>query len=395
MATANKSGNLYLKLVPIMLSFFAMSFVDLVGTGTNFIKKDFGLSDTMAGLFPLMVFLWFLIFSVPTGLLMNRIGRRKTVLISLVVTALALLLPVLTIPMPHNTASFTIMLVSFCLLGIGNAIMQVSLNPLLSNIVHGDRLASALTLGQFVKAIGSFVAPIIAGWAALEFGNWKLLYPIFTGISILAVLSLGVTKIEEEDEKGEASTFRQCLALLGNGFVLLAFLGLVCHVGIDVGMNLTAPKILQERLGIGIEQAAYATSIYFLFRTIGSFAGAFLLARFAARPFFLVSVLMMIVALAGLFFTHDKTVISICIALFGLGNSNVFSVVFSQALLHMPDKKNEVSGLMIMGLFGGAVFALPMGMAADSLGSQAGALAVMMIGVLYLLFFTKKIRTNR
>lgn len=215
MATANKSGNLYLKLVPIMLSFFAMSFVDLVGTGTNFIKKDFGLSDTMAGLFPLMVFLWFLIFSVPTGLLMNRIGRRKTVLISLVVTALALLLPVLTIPMPHNTASFTIMLVSFCLLGIGNAIMQVSLNPLLSNIVHGDRLASALTLGQFVKAIGSFVAPIIAGWAALEFGNWKLLYPIFTGISILAVLSLGVTKIEEEDEKGEASTFRQCLALLG------------------------------------------------------------------------------------------------------------------------------------------------------------------------------------
>ena len=169
MATANKSGNLYLKLVPIMLSFFAMSFVDLVGTGTNFIKKDFGLSDTMAGLFPLMVFLWFLIFSVPTGLLMNRIGRRKTVLISLVVTALALLLPVLTIPMPHNTASFTIMLVSFCLLGIGNAIMQVSLNPLLSNIVHGDRLASALTLGQFVKAIGSFVAPIIAGWGALEF----------------------------------------------------------------------------------------------------------------------------------------------------------------------------------------------------------------------------------
>ena len=101
MATANKSGNLYLKLVPIMLSFFAMSFVDLVGTGTNFIKKDFGLSDTMAGLFPLMVFLWFLIFSVPTGLLMNRIGRRKTVLISLVVTALALLLPVLTIPMPQ------------------------------------------------------------------------------------------------------------------------------------------------------------------------------------------------------------------------------------------------------------------------------------------------------
>lgn len=394
MTTSDKQGNLFLKLIPVMLSFFAMSFVDLVGTGTNFIQKDFQLTDTQAGFLPLMIFLWFLIFSIPTGLLMNRIGRRKTVIISLVVTLLALLLPVLTIPMPHNTLSFGIMLASFCLLGIGNAIMQVSLNPLLSNIVHGDKLASALTFGQFVKAIGSFVAPLIAGWAAVQFGNWKLLYPVFMGISLLAVLSLGMTKIREDDEKGKPSTFRECIALLGNGFVLLAFLGIVCHVGIDVGMNLTAPKILMERTGLDIEAAAYATSIYFLFRTIGSFAGAFLLVRFAARPIFLVSVLLMVASLAGLFLFSEPAPIHVCIALFGLGNASIFSVVFSQALLHMPDKKNEVSGLMIMGLFGGAVFSLPIGAVSDAMSSQTGALAVMMVGVLYLLFFATKIRKS-
>lgn len=282
MATANKSGNLYLKLVPIMLSFFAMSFVDLVGTGTNFIKKDFGLSDTMAGLFPLMVFLWFLIFSVPTGLLMNRIGRRKTVLISLVVTALALLLPVLTIPMPHNTASFTIMLVSFCLLGIGNAIMQVSLNPLLSNIVHGDRLASALTLGQFVQG-----DRLVRRSDHRRVGRPRV-RKLETALPDLhGYLNSGRAVARRNEDRGGGREGRSLHVptvprAAGQRIRAARLSGNRLPRGYRRRHDLTAPKILQERLGIGIEQAAYATSIYFLFRTIGSFAGAFLLARFAA-----------------------------------------------------------------------------------------------------------------
>ena len=142
-------------LLPIMFSFFAMGFVDMVGTATNYVKADFALSDTMANFLPSMVFLWFFFLSVPTGLLMNRIGKRRTVLLSLGVTALALVLPLLGYNYP-------LMLVSFCLLGIGNTLMQVSLNPLIGCIVQGDRLASTLTFGQFVKAIASFIAPILA-----------------------------------------------------------------------------------------------------------------------------------------------------------------------------------------------------------------------------------------
>jgi Fucose permease len=183
----NQINKLYLKLVPVMLAFFAMGFVDLVGIATNYVKADFTLSDTTANLLPSMVFFWFLIFSVPTGMLMNKIGRKKTVVISLVITTISLLIPVINY-------SFVSMLISFSLLGIGNAIMQVSLNPLLSNLISGDKLASSLTFGQFVKAIASFIAPIIAGWAAFSFGNWKLLYPIFMLISIIAVVFLGLQK---------------------------------------------------------------------------------------------------------------------------------------------------------------------------------------------------------
>ena len=380
-----KQKNIYLALIPVMLSFFAMGFVDLVGIATNYVKADFALSDTMANLFPSMVFFWFLVLSVPTGMLMNRIGRRKTVVVSLAVTALALLLPFVYY-------SFPSMLVSFSLLGIGNTLMQVSLNPLLSNLVKGDKLASSLTFGQFVKAIASFSAPIIAAWAASSLGDWKYLFPIFMVVAVVATIFLGITSIEEQDEKGKGSTFGQCFALLGDKIILLSFIGIMCHVGIDVGTNVTAPKILMERLGMTLDEAGYATSVYFLFRTIGCFSGAFILARFSAKKFFMFSVALMVLAVIGLFIFDTLTPIYVCIGLIGLGNSNIFPVILSQALLYMPDKKNEVSGLMIMGLFGGTIFPLLMGLLSDAMSSQTGALFILGIGVIYLVLFSLKLK---
>lgn len=375
-------------LIPVMFSFFTMGFVDLVGIATNYVKADFHLSDTLANLLPSMVFFWFLIFSVPTGMLMNKIGQRKTVLLSIVVTVAALLLPLINY-------SFASMLISFSLLGIGNTLMQVSLNPLLSNIVTGNRLASSLTLGQFVKAIASFLAPIIAGWAAVSWGNWKLLFLIFLVIAVIACVLLGMTHIDESSSaETKSSTFGECFALLADKVVLISFLGIVCHVGIDVGLNLTAPKLLMERLDMTLAGAGLATSVYFLFRTIGCFSGAFLLAYFPMKKVFIVSVLMMVAAMIGLFTMQSLAAHYVCIALVGLGNSNIFSMLFSRALLHLPNRKNEVSGLMIMGLFGGTIFPLFMGIVSDWMQSQIGAVAIMSIGVLYLLSIIPAIRKD-
>lgn len=377
------------KLLPVLLCFFAMGFVDLVGIASNYVKADLGLTDAQANIFPSLVFFWFLIFSVPTGMLMNRIGRRKTVLLSLVVTFVSLLLPVFG-------DGYGLMLASFSLLGIGNALMQTSLNPLLSNIVSGERLASSLTFGQFVKAIASFLAPYIAMWGATQaiptFGmGWRVLFPVYMLVAVVAILWLGATSIREEREEGRPSTFGECLALLGKPFILLCFVGIMCHVGIDVGTNTTAPKILMERLGMTLADAGFATSLYFIFRTAGCFLGAFILQKMASRTFFAVSVLCMLAAMAGLFVSHDRTMIYVCIALVGFGNSNIFPIVFSQALLALPQKKNEVSGLMIMGLFGGTIFPLAMGVASDAMG-QSGAVAVMAAGVVYLFFYMTKMR---
>ena len=391
----NKTNKL--AIIPVMLCFFTMGFVDLVGTVSNYVKADLHLNDTQSNLFPSLVFFWFLIFSVPTGMLMNKIGRKKTVLLSIIITVLSLLLPLFG-------ESYLLMLLAFSLLGIGNALMQTSLNPLVSTVIKGGNLASTLTFGQFIKAIASFMVPYLAIWGASasipSFGlGWRVLFPIYMIIGIIATLLLWTTPIEEEAVIGEnelptnniADEYLACFKLLGIPIVLLSFIGIMCHVGIDVGVNTTAPKICQERLGMTLNEAAVATSLYFLFRTIGCLTGSFFLRVMKTQTFFIISVTMMALSMIGLYFGTSKLVLYTAIALVGYGNSNVFSIVFAQALQCVPTKKNEVSGLMIMGLFGGTVCPLLMGYVSDALHRQAGAILVMAVGVAYLFTYIRKL----
>ena len=377
-----------LTLVPVMLCFFAMGFVDMVGIASNYVKADLGINDATANMFPSLVFFWFFLFSVPTGMLMNKIGKKRTVLLSLLVTIVSLVLPLFG-------ESFGLMLVTFSLLGIGNTLMQTSLNPLVSVVIKGN-LAATLTFGQFVKAIASFLAPYIAMWGAMgalpSFGyGWRVLFPIYMIIGMAAAAFLSVTSIPEDEETGKASSLADSVKLLGKPIVLLSFIGIMCHVGVDVGTNTTAPKILMERLGWTLNDAAFATSLYFIFRTVGCLTGSFFLRVMKARTFFIISVSMMALSMVGMFVGTNQTLLYAAIALVGYSNSNVFSIVFSQALLSVPESKNEVSGLMIMGLFGGTVFPLLMGFASDAVG-QVGAVAVMAVGVAYLFTYVNKVK---
>ena len=377
-----------LAIISVMLCFFAMGFVDLVGIASNYVKEDLGLTDSVANIFPSLVFFWFLLFSVPTGMLMNKIGRKNTVLLSLIVTVVSLLLPIFG-------ESFYLMLVAFSLLGIGNALMQTSLNPLVTSVIKGN-LASTLTFGQFVKAIASFLAPYLAMWGAVaaipEFGlNWRVLFAIYFVVGTLATLLLFVTPIEEPKTEGKASGFADCFKLLGTPIVFLSFLGIMCHVGIDVGTNTTAPKLLMERVGMSLNDAAFATSLYFIFRTIGCLTGSFFLRVLKTRTFFIISVILMAISMIGMFFGNSQWMLYVAIACVGYGNSNVFSMCFANALQAVPEKQNEVSGLMIMGLFGGTLFPLAMGLASDAMG-QAGAVLCMAVGVVYLFTYINKLK---
>lgn len=386
------------KQIPVFLGFFVMGFVDVVGIATNYAKKDLDLKDTTANLLPLMVFIWFAVFSVPIGVLMNRIGRRKTVLIGLAITAAALLIPL-------ATYTFPVLLVAFALAGIGNTLLQVALNPLLNNVVAPQKLTSALSAGQLIKAIASFLGPIIAATASSWFHDWKLIFPVFAGVTAINTIWLASTPIPEQalastpiseqafitqqpSATGQAprsTSILSCLRHLTDPFIGAMVLGVIAIVGLDVGLNTTLPKFLMARLELPLEKAGLGTSLYFIARTTGSLAGVILLARIKNTKVYLGSVLLGILALTALLFATTLTLILPLIFCIGLAVANIFPVLFAAALRHSPDHENEVSGLLIMGVSGGAILLPIMGLIGDAKG-PAAALAFLLLAWGYLAY---------
>lgn len=371
-------GNKTTQLLPVLFGFFIMGFCDIVGIATSYVQTDFNINETTAGLLPSMVFVWFLLLSLPASLLMNRIGRKRTVIVSNIITIIGMILPTIDY-------SFTICMGAFLLLGAGNTILQVSLNPLLTNIVDGNELASSLTAGQVIKALSSFCGPLIAAFAVAILGNWQYIFPIYALLTIISTIWLQLTPIAEEPaEKG--ASYRDTIALLGNGKIMALFLGIFFIVGVDVGTNTVAPKLLIERCGFAVEDAGYASSVYFVCRTAGAFIGTLVLTRVAPFLYMRINIVAAIASLAVLFLVSGVAAIMTCIGLIGLFCSSIFPIIYSKALEAYPDKGNEISGLMIMGVFGGAVIPPLMGLCADTIGNQTGSLIVIALSMSYLLY---------
>ena len=367
-----------LKVLPVISSFFVMGIVDLVGISTNYVKQDFGLRDSIANLLPFSLFLWFVILSVPTSMILNSLGRKRTVIISMMLTLLAMIIPLIV----YN---FPIMLFAFALLGIGNTIIQVSINPLLTDVVSSDRLTSSLTMGQFIKAIAAFLGPIIASWTAVRFGDWKLVFLIYGLVTIAIGMWLMLTPIKEETPKQKSSSLGKTFALLSDKMILLFFIGILFVVGIDVGLNTTVPKLLIEKCNIPLEKAGLGTSLYFIARTIGTFIGALLLVSFSAKKFFKISMLVAIPALFVMLFLNEVWAILTLIFIVGFAVANVFSIIVSFALKRKPENANEISGLLIMGVAGGAIILPLMGLLADAF-NQSVAMALLLLLMGYLLY---------
>ena len=365
--------------IPVLATFFVMGFCDVVGIATSYLKQDFALSESLAGFIPSMVFIWFLFLSVPAAILMNRIGRKAMVQVSNAVTFVGMLIP-------FFSYTFASAMVAFILLGIGNTLLQVSLNPLLTNVVKGERLTSCFTGGQVVKAVSSFCAPFLALAATAAFGNWKYLFTIYAAITLLSFLLLEVTEIPKEAGNGKATSLKEAFGLLGDKTVLLFFLGIFFIVGVDVGTNTVSAKLLIERCGMDVEKASLGASVYFICRTIGAFLGTFLLARMDDIKYLKINLFLAVASMAVLFFVQPAWAILAGIGGIGFFCSSVFSVLFSQALKARPEKANEISGFMITGVCGGAVIPPLMGLATEWVGNQRGSLLVITLCLAYLVW---------
>jgi MFS transporter, FHS family, L-fucose permease len=364
------------KILPVLMAFFVMSFVDLVGIGVDRVSKDMNLSATLAQLIPSAAFLWFLLLSVPVGVLQSRLGKKFMLNIGMGVTALGLLVP-------FFFYTFEMVLVGFALLGIGNTIVQVSANPLLVDVVPGNRTSSFLSFSQFVKAIGSMLGAPLAALFAAQFGDWKLLFLVFGVVSILSVLWLGSVKIEETRTEESKATFASSFKLLGNGFVLLMVLSIFLVVGVDVGFNSNSGQFLIKQFGIDQTAAESGRSVYFFGRMLGTFAGAILLTRISSRKFFMWTSVLGILCLVAILLIKSTAMAWVLVFLIGLAVANIWPLVFSIAIEKYPTRSNEISGLMMMAISGGAVIPLLIGWVSD-MSSIAIGMSILIGCMIYL-----------
>jgi fucose permease len=365
------------QVIPVLLSFFVMSFVDLVGIGKDRVAGDLEQTEFILGLIPFSAFIWFFFLSVPVGILQARVGKKLMLNIGMTVTGIGLLIP-------FFFYSFATVITGFTLLGIGNTIVQVSANPLMVDVVPGNRVSSFLSFSQFIKAIGSMIAAPLAVLFAGYFGDWKLLFLVYGIISILSVIWLANVKIDESAIAEKAPSLGSAFSLLGNSFVLMMVLVIFLVVGIDVGFNYFSGTYLTEKLGIGSDAAQTGRSVYFLGRMLGTFAGALMLTKLSSHKGFLYSALISIITIVLIMIIPSKAAAWVLVFLLGLGVANIFPLAFSLTIQKYPERGNEISGLMMMAISGGALIPPVIGLVSDSLGATAG-MGVLLLCSAYIL----------
>ena len=373
--------------LPVMFGFLAMGFIDMIGLVTNNVRADFNMSDGLVNTISLSCYLWFLLLSIPVGMALTKWGRKKMVLLSLGIHVVALLLPYLYY-------GFASVLIAFSLIGIGNTILQVALNPLVTDVVRPERITSTITFGQATKAFGCIVAPFIAMWTAVSLGRWQLLFPIYAGLSLLGLVWLWLTPIEEKVQEQKNVGIKDTLVLLKDKDILAFFWGIVVLVAADVAVNMTLPRLMTDEFGLSTEKANLCNSLYFLARTVAAFAGGALLLRVSDKKFFAAGCWLALLGLVllAIFGKVGLVPALVAVCIFGIGYANLFGIVFSFAMRSKPDKTNEVSALLIVGLIGGAILPPVLGWIRDVSGSQIAAIIAIVIVWLYMLWLNRRIQ---
>lgn len=373
------------RLLPVLLSFVVMGFVDIIGVATGYIKQDFELTNFAAQFLPMMVLLWFFVLSVPAGVLQDKVGKRNMLNAGMVIQAVGLGLPFL-----HY--SFGMMFASFILLGIGNTVIQVSANPLLQDVSPPEKLASYLSTSQFVKAIISLAGPLIATFFAVQFGDWRLVLAVYGMTSVVVAIWLASTPIVESKPDRKPATFSSCFGLLKNSFVAFMALSIFLIVGAEVAMNTNIANILIAKFGLTLEKAAIGISVFFAGETVARLAGAIVLNWLKPRPFLRLISLISLAGVAGVLLAPVYFVSLVFIFIIGLGAGSMFPVIFSLALEKMPERANEISGLLIMAVSGGA-FVPPVVGFVSTVVSPIASMFVIGFCLLYILwvsFYVKK-----
>lgn len=369
-------------LTAILLAFMCMGFGDAVGPFVSLAKEKFVLSNFESQLIAFMGFIMFFLLSIPMGIIQDKTSKKMVLIIGLLVAVAGISIPIV------SADSYFLFLVMVLFLGAGNAILQVAGNPIMRDVSPEGTYSRNLTFGQFVKAIGSLSAPLLTMVATnyLHMDWIKLLFPvlgILTLFTIVSVLSVDIQ--EKKEENAVRASFSSCFKLLGNRYVLMMVMAIFLYVGAEVCMSSGIATYMKENFGIDITKWGIASAgLFFVALLLGRLSGSLILTYISPQRFFLITCLLSLIGILGLF-AGNATIAFISAFVVGLGFANIFPLVFSITVDNMPERTNEISGLLVMAIVGGAFIPPLMGLLADKTSVLMGFL-VPMLCVLYIMF---------
>jgi MFS transporter, FHS family, L-fucose permease len=343
------------KAFPVFLMFLVMGFGDAIGPFVGLAKETFKLSQLEASLITFMGFIMFALLSIPMGILQDKKGKKIVAIIGLITGFLGVLIPV------FGLSTYAVFLITVLLLGAANAILQVAGNPLMRDVSDTGMYSRNLSLGQFVKAIGSLSGPVLPIVFSRYFGlPWTTIFPVYSGFFLITIAILSFSKIEKSQVENttRASFGSMIRLLLSNPFVATMVIAIFLYVGAEVCMSSGLPIFFNTQYQLDIAKLGLAgTGLFFLALMIGRFAGGIILSWISPKTFFILTNILSILGIIGLFIP-DQTIGFASAFIIGLGFANIFPLVFSITVDAMPERTNELSGLMITAIVGGALVPL-------------------------------------
>ena len=379
--------NKKIMLLPLLAGFFVMGLGDIIGTVMNQVKAEcVANAKSISWLMPIFAYVWFLVISIPTGVLSGRIGRKNSVLVSLAVTVAAMVVPLFA-----NAERWYLYVVAFAFVGIGNTVIQAALPALMSNVVEPSQLASRISLGQFVKAVCAALTPVFVYLTATAFGNWKLLFPLYGALTVVAAIWLWFTKIPDERCQNNSpthtlvnpTTFTGCLAMMKEPYVLAMTVGILFSVGADVGFSVAIPEYLKNVFKVDVDLAGMGPTVYFVAKTIAAFAGAIVFAKISAAKCFPWCMGIGLLAMAAIPFVSSPFAFLSVVAFVAFLTANSFGMCMGLAIERFPAKANEITSLMVMAIVGGGIVSALLGFAQSVFG-PAGIVVTLGLCIAYL-----------
>ena len=375
----------------ILLTFFVISFLtNIIGALIPEIRDDFTLSLTLAGLLPFAFFIAYGVFSIPSGILVERY-REKTVMIVAFLVAFTGALLLALFP------NFLTAVCSLFMIGAGMAMLQVTINPLLRVAGGEENFAFNSNLGQLFFGLASFVSPLYYSYVVTSLQDpasehnaliatfetvvpeglhWISIYWSFAAISLLMVGIIALFRFPPVERKEDEiiGAFETHVELLKRPIVLLYFLGIVCYVGSEQGVASWISEFLNTYHGFDPQTTgAQAVSWFWGMMTAGTVIGLAVLKLFDSRRVLLVFTSMAIVGLSVALFSSGAVALYAFPAI-GFCISIMYPVIISLALNSVEEHHGSFAGILMTGIAGGAIVPLIVGSLGDLFGLRGGML---------------------